>query len=64
MKLDLKGFDELALWTAYIGVSAIVAIIVFSYALNSRLVQSLSGVPVVGTAVTGLQAAVGQVARS
>jgi hypothetical protein len=60
----LKGLDELAMETAAIGVSAIIAIVVFSYALNSRPVQSLASVPVVGPVVTGLRAVVGQVARS
>ncbi len=59
-----KGLDELAIETAFIGVSAIVAIVVFSYALNSRLVTQLSGVPVVGSLVDGARAVVGQVARS
>jgi hypothetical protein len=60
----LKGLDELLIETAFIGVSAIVAIVVFSYALNSRPVQQLAGVPLVGPLVTGAQAVVGQVARS
>ena len=60
----LKGLDELAIETAFIGVSAIVAIVVFSYALNSRPVQQLAAVPFVGTLVTGAQAVVGQVART
>jgi hypothetical protein len=60
----LKGLDELAIETAFIGVSAIVAIVVFSYALNSRPVQALARVPFVGAGVTAAQAVVGQVARS
>jgi hypothetical protein len=64
MKLNVKGLDNLALGTAYIGVSAVVAIVILSYALNSRLIQGLTGVPVVGTGITALQAAFGQVARS
>lgn len=61
---SLKGLDDLAMETAAIGVSAIVAIVVFSYALNSRPVTALSNVPFVGALVTGLRAVVGQVARS
>jgi hypothetical protein len=61
---SLKGLDELAIETAFIGVSAIVAIVVFAYALNSRPVQQLSSVPFVGAGVRAAQAVVGQVARS
>ena len=60
----LKGLDELAIETAFIGVSAIVAIVVFSYALNSRPVQQLTSVPFVGPVVSAAQAVVGQVARA
>jgi hypothetical protein len=58
-----KGLDDLAMETAFIGVSAIVAIVVFSYALNSQPVQQLARVPFVGPLVTGAQTAVGQVAH-
>jgi hypothetical protein len=66
MKLlrHLKGLDELAVETAFIGVSAIVAIVVFAYALNSSPAQRLASVPFVGALVRGGQAVVGQVARS
>jgi hypothetical protein len=60
----LKGLDELAVETAFIGVSAIVAIVVFAYALNSRPAQQLSTVPFVGAGVRAAQAVVGQIARS
>ncbi|MGD0020479.1 MAG: hypothetical protein ABSD62_14650 [Candidatus Limnocylindrales bacterium] len=59
-----KGLDDTAMETAYIGVSAIVAIVVFAYILNSPLAQRLASVPFVGRLVTGGQAVVGQVARS
>jgi hypothetical protein len=60
----LRGLDELAIETAFIGVSAIVAIVVFAYALNSRPAQMLSQVPIAGAGVRAAQAVVGQVARS
>jgi hypothetical protein len=60
----LKGLDELAIETFFIGVSAVIAIVVFAYALNSRPAQTLSGVPYVGAGVRAAQAVVGQVARS
>ena len=60
----LKGLDELAIETAFIGVSAIVAIVVFAYALNSGPAQRLASVPFVGAGVRGAQTVVGQVARS
>jgi hypothetical protein len=59
-----KGLDDLAMETAFIGVSAVVAIVVFSYALNSRPVQAVSNVPFLGALLNGARAVVGQVARS
>jgi len=66
MKLlrHLKGLDELAIETAFIGVSAIVAIVIFAYALNSAPAQRLASVPFVGAGIRGGQAVVGQISRS
>lgn len=60
----LKGLDELAIETAFIGVSAIVAIVAFAYVLNSRPAQMLTSVPVIGPGVSAVRAVVGQVSRS
>ena len=56
----LRGLDELVLETAYIGVSAIVAIVVFAYALNTAPAQQLARVPFVGRGVSGLRAVFGK----
>lgn len=62
MRHLFRGLDELLIETAFIGVSALVAIVIFSYALNSQLAHAVDGVPVAGPAVGGLRALVGQVA--
>ncbi len=60
MHKALRGLDELAVRTAFLGVSAVVAITVFAYALNTAPVQQLARVPVVGRGVTGLRAVFGK----
>jgi hypothetical protein len=59
----LRGLDEMALETAFVGVSALVFIVVASWALNSGAAQRLDGVPVVGPVLGGFRALVGQVSR-
>jgi hypothetical protein len=60
----LHGLDEMAIETAFIGVSALVFIVVVAYALQTSAARSLEGVPVLGAAIGGARALVGQVANS
>jgi hypothetical protein len=62
MRRLFRGLDEMLLETAFIGVSALVFIVVASYALNSSAAQAASGIPFVGPVVGGLHALVDQVA--
>ncbi|MDE2620633.1 MAG: hypothetical protein KGL54_10775 [Sphingomonadales bacterium] len=64
MRRMLHGLDELAIETAFIGVSALVFIVVAAYALNSAAASRLEGVPLVGAAVGAARTLVGQVANS
>lgn len=60
----LHGLDEMALETAFIGLSAIVFIVVLAHALSSTPVRRLDSVPLVGQGLEGIRALVGQVANS
>lgn len=60
----LHGLDEMAIETAFIGVSALVFIVVAAYALNSAAASRLAGVPVLGAAVGAARTLVGQVANT
>ena len=64
MRRWLHGMDEMALETAFIGVSALVFIVVAATALNSSAARSLEGAPVIGTVLRGARSLVGQVANS
>ena len=64
MRRWLHGLDEMAIETAFIGLSALVFIVVAAYALNTSAAQRLEGVPLVGTAVGAARTLVGQVANS
>lgn len=64
MRRWLHGLDEMAIETAFIGVSALVFIVLASYALRSAPAQRLEAVPVVGAAVGAARTLVGQVANS
>ncbi len=64
MRRWLHGLDEMAIETAFIGVSALVFIVVASYALRTSAAQRLEAVPVVGAAVGAARTLVGQVANS
>lgn len=64
MRRWLHGMDEMALETAFIGVSALVFIVVAAYALNTSAARRLEGVPIVGAALNGARTLVGQVANS
>jgi hypothetical protein len=54
----------MALETAFIGLSAIVFIVVLAHALSSTPVRRLDSVPLVGQGLEGIRALVGQVANS
>lgn len=62
MRRWLHGLDELVVETLYIGVSAIVAIVILSYLLNSQPAHALDSVPLVGKGIAGVRSLVGQVA--
>ena len=51
-----KGADDLLVDVAFITVASIVGSAVVAYLLNSQLVQRAAGVPVLGTAINGVQA--------
>ncbi len=63
MRRWLHGLDEMAIETAFIGVSALVFIVIASYALRTSAAERLEGVPVAGAAVAAARALVGQVAN-
>lgn len=62
MRRWLHGLDELVVETLYIGVSALVAIVILSYLVNTGPAHALDGVPIVGRGVAGVRSLVGQVA--
>lgn len=63
MRRLVGNLDEMALETAFIGVSALVFIVVATTALNSAPARRLEDVPLLGRAVTGARALVGSVAN-
>lgn len=58
-----RGLDEMALESAFIGVSALVFIVLLAYAVNSSAANRLEGVPLVGQLVVGVRSLVGVVAH-
>ena len=64
MRRLFEGLTDLGVETAYIGVSAILAIVVMAYALNTAPAQQLARVPFVGRGVTGLRAVFGKIAAA
>lgn len=63
MRRLVRGLDEMALESAFIGVSALVFIVLLAYAVNSSAADRLEGVPLVGQLVGGVRALVGVVAH-
>lgn len=63
MRRLVRGLDEMALESAFIGVSALVFIVLLAYAVNSSAANRLEGVPLVGQLVGGVRALVGVVAN-
>lgn len=63
MRRILGGLDELAIETAFIGVSALVFIVVAAWALRTPAAQRLDSVPVLGAVVGAARTLVGQVAN-
>lgn len=64
MRRYLGNLDEMALETAFIGLSALVFIVVAAYALDSDASRRLEAVPGIGRAVTAARALVGSVANA
>lgn len=63
MRRLLRGLDEMALESAFIGVSSLVFIVVASWALNSSASHQLDRIPVLGQVVGGARVLVGQVSK-
>lgn len=63
MRRLIRGLDEMALESAFIGVSALVFIVLLAYAVNTSAANRLEGVPLVGQLVGGVRALVGVVAN-
>ena len=59
----LRGLDDMVFETAYLGVSALVAIVVFAYALGSPPARALEGVPLLGSGIRALRSLVAAVAN-
>jgi hypothetical protein len=60
----LRGLDEMALETAFIGLSSLVFIVVLATAVNTEVARRLDSVPLVGRVVEGVRALVGQVVHN
>jgi hypothetical protein len=60
----LRGLDEMVLETAYIGFSALVFIVVLSYALNSGPARALEGAPLIGGVIRAVRALNASVANT
>jgi hypothetical protein len=57
----LKGFDEMALETVYIAVSAAIGLVLIVWLLNSKPVLALDAVPGIGWGMRSLRALFGLV---
>lgn len=63
MRRWFRGIDDLAIETAYVGVSALIALVVMSWAINSATARRLDSVPFVGKVTSGFRALVAQVVQ-
>ncbi len=63
MRRLFHGLDEMVLESAFIGVSALVFIVLLAYAVNTSAANRLEGVPLVGPVVGGVRTLVGVVAH-
>lgn len=61
MRRLFRGLDEMVIETAFVGLSALVFLVVLSWGLNSGAAHRLDQVPLVGSGIAGFRALVGQV---